>query len=138
MKTDLKQVQEEVSYYSGKTSELVRQLALAGIGVVWIFKVGDKEAAGVHWRGIMYLPLVFFVGSLLIDLLQNTHYLGEWDKVRLKKEEERAALPAGQSLDEEADFPDKAHSVGRCMHWGKILAMLGGYLALLLAVFIPG
>lgn len=34
----LKDAREHYYFYSGKTSDLVRQLGLAGIAVIWLFK----------------------------------------------------------------------------------------------------
>jgi hypothetical protein len=75
------------AYYqsTGKVSELVRQFSLAGIAVIWIFRIGGDDAGGVLYTNELLLPLGFFVAALGSDLLQyvygsviwgflNTHY----------------------------------------------------------------
>lgn len=43
MKTKLKEVKEDFYAFSGATSSIYRQLALAGIAIIWLFK---KEKGG--------------------------------------------------------------------------------------------
>ena len=59
------------AYYeaSDKASDIVRQLGLAGIAIIWIFRVGD-ENGGVKFTNYLLWPLGLFVVSLFCDLLQ--------------------------------------------------------------------
>jgi hypothetical protein len=53
---------------SGKASDIVRQLSLAGIGLIWIFRMGsDKEP--VIDQGLLRAALFIFL-ALLLDFLQ--------------------------------------------------------------------
>lgn len=54
----LKDTRESYQFFSGKASEIVRQLGFAGIAVIWVFKVtvGDRQIvppellpAGISW-----------------------------------------------------------------------------------------
>jgi hypothetical protein len=54
---------------SGKVSELTRQLAFAGIAIVWIFKK-DAAADKLTIPGALMLPLLLLVLSLASDILQ--------------------------------------------------------------------
>jgi len=67
------------AYYdaSGTVSDLVRKLALAGIGVIWIFRVGDKTG-GIKYFDAMLWPLGLFVGSLAADFLQYLYKAIVW------------------------------------------------------------
>jgi hypothetical protein len=66
----LKDVLDNYYFHTGKTSELVRQLGLAGIAVIWLFK---KDVAGVpKIPGELLLPLLLIVLGLAVDLL---HYI---------------------------------------------------------------
>lgn len=62
----LSDAREAYYNYSGQLSSVSRQLCFAGIAVVWLLK-GEGNLPGGLW-----LPLVFFVVSLALDLL---HYL---------------------------------------------------------------
>lgn len=64
----LKDARDFYYFHTGKTSELVRQLGLAGIAVIWLFK---KDVAGVpRIPEELLLPLVLIVLGLALDLLQ--------------------------------------------------------------------
>lgn len=66
----LKDALDNYYFHSGKTSELVRQLGLAGIAIIWLFK---KDVAGVpKIPEDLLLPLLLIVLGLAIDLL---HYM---------------------------------------------------------------
>jgi len=53
--------------YSGETSKLVRQLSLAFIAVIWIYRDTSKfETLPFAFR----TPLLLFITTLCIDLLQ--------------------------------------------------------------------
>jgi len=68
------------AYYesTGKVSELVRQLALAGIAVIWIFRVGGDSSGGIKYGHTLIWPLGFFVAALGCDLLQYLYYSATW------------------------------------------------------------
>lgn len=59
----------DIYYYAtGQVSQITRQLSLAGIAVVWLFKAGDGTSFSLP-DGLA-LALVAFIAALLIDLLQ--------------------------------------------------------------------
>lgn len=61
----LKDALENYYFHSGKTSDLVRQLALAGIAVIWLFKY---EVTGVpKVPAQLLLPLGLIVCGLALD-----------------------------------------------------------------------
>lgn len=55
-------------FYSGKASDVARQLAFAGIVVVWIFKVGGDDRP--HIPQTFFLPIALFCITLGFDLMQ--------------------------------------------------------------------
>ena len=55
-------------YYTGETSKLVRQLSIAGIAVIWIFKFPNQNIIPQDLK----FPLFFFISTLAFDLF---HYL---------------------------------------------------------------
>ncbi|MCC2956607.1 hypothetical protein LK542_13385 [Massilia sp. IC2-477] len=64
----LKDALENYYTFSGKTSEIVRQLGLAGIAVVWLFKQDNKTFTQIP--ADLKLPLLLIVVGLACDLLQ--------------------------------------------------------------------
>lgn len=57
-------------YYSGKVSEIARQLGFAGIAIVWVFKVGEGTLQAVPIQ--LVPPALLLVLGLAFDLI---HYL---------------------------------------------------------------
>jgi hypothetical protein len=54
--------------FSGKASDIIRQLSLAGIGLIWIFRVGPDASVRLD---ISLLRAAFFIFlALSFDLLQ--------------------------------------------------------------------
>jgi hypothetical protein len=62
------------AYYdaTGKVSDIVRQLGLAGIGVIWIFRSGTDNG-GIKYSHSLIWPLGLFVLILASDLLQYAY-----------------------------------------------------------------
>jgi hypothetical protein len=58
-------------YYdaAGKVSERVRQFSLAGIGVIWILRVGE-HTGGITYNEVLFWPLGIFVAGLAVDFVQ--------------------------------------------------------------------
>jgi hypothetical protein len=63
----LSQYRETYYFFSGKTSDISRQLAFAGIALVWIFKQ-EKQTPVIP--DSLILPSILLVFSLAADLLQ--------------------------------------------------------------------
>lgn len=89
----LKDARDNYYFYTGKASELVRQLGLAGIAVIWLFK---KEVAGVpKIPEELLLPLVLIVLGLALDLLQYVSasiiwgVFQRWKEKRVEEDERR-------------------------------------------------
>ncbi|SRR5260370_6371669 len=61
-----------------KVSELVRQLSLAGIAVVWVLRTGE-HSGGIKYSDELLRPLILFVASLSCDLLQYMYKSVVWD-----------------------------------------------------------
>ncbi|HEV2803374.1 MAG TPA: hypothetical protein VGW57_00455 [Chthoniobacterales bacterium] len=72
--SDLK---EEYYFATGTVSTVVRQMALAGIAVIWIFKVG-KDTGGITFTPDMLVPLRLFILVLVADLLQYAFKSAVW------------------------------------------------------------
>jgi hypothetical protein len=80
----IKEGYETADYYSGKSSEINRQLAFAGIAVIWIFKteVGGELIVPL---GLVPAGLLLITG-LALDLLQYVVAGEIWKQVTLKNE----------------------------------------------------
>ena len=68
MSKELKDYREDFYYFTGKASEVNRQLALAGIAIIWIFK--NPENSTKLFPKALIEPILYLITSLSLDLLQ--------------------------------------------------------------------
>lgn len=71
-KISLKELLEDIQRFSSFLSNVNRNLAFAGIAIIWIFKVGLKIPNECKW------PLLLFVIVLSLDLLQYIYSTFAW------------------------------------------------------------
>jgi len=64
----LKDALDNYYVYSGKASDIVRQLALGGIAIIWMFQVAEGSSRMLPSE--LFLPLKLIVAALAADLLQ--------------------------------------------------------------------
>lgn len=72
--------------YSAKASDVARQLAFAGIGLVWVFKTQEGAKTGIP-SGLL-LPLALFALALAFDLLQYIAATVVWGTLQWLRERE--------------------------------------------------
>jgi hypothetical protein len=66
-------VEDQISYYTQKAGDLSRQLGLAGIAVIWLFKISNQQvnaSTQVLLPESLHLPLILIVVSLALDSFQ--------------------------------------------------------------------
>lgn len=79
----LKEIRDDYVRYSTNVSELSRNLAYAGIGIVWIFKqssTGDEDVS-TFMSSIpceLKWPLILFIVVLILDLCQYVIQTAIW------------------------------------------------------------
>ncbi len=76
-----------LDYYTGKVSEISRQLALAAIALVWIFKT-DQPRGGMLIPQALYWPAACAIAALACDLFQYTYASIAWGQFNRRKEKE--------------------------------------------------
>lgn len=79
----LKEARDHYYFFSGKTSDLVRQLGLGGIAIVWIFK--QDVSGGPKIPDELVLPLTSIVIALGIDFLQYAIATVLWGNLQWRK-----------------------------------------------------
>jgi hypothetical protein len=118
-------VREAYYGYSGKLSDIVRQLSFAGIGVFWILRIG-KDVGTFKFDPQMVHGLSAFVFALMMDLL---HYIsataiwgvyGRWLEKHCK-------------IDEASEFgaPPWINWPANLFFWAKTLCCILGMYSLL-------
>src|SRR5690348_16601228 len=87
----LKDAREFYYERSAKVSDLTRQLAFAGIAVVWVYKVGPDTRPSV--APDFLIPLIFFAVALFFDFLQAIWGAGAWGAFARLKEKRCGCSP---------------------------------------------
>lgn len=119
----LKDARELYYFHSGKTSDLVRQLGLAGIAVIWIFKY---EVQGVpKIPQALSFPLILIILGLALDLLQYTVATCIWGIFQRRKEV--------SGVGEDADFlaPKQFNWPAIFFFIFKVISIVAAYVYLL-------
>ena len=73
----LSEIREAYEELSGSLSKFNRQLAFAGIGIVWLFRVTDSTGNSTL-NPKMLTPILCFVISFAFDLLQYLYLSIAW------------------------------------------------------------
>lgn len=119
----LKDAREHYYFHSGKTSDIVRQLALAGIAVVWLFKYNVLGVPKVPAQ--LWVPLVLIVIGLALDLLQYAVATAIWGVFQRRKER------AGVAEDVEFKAPGQLNWPAITFFWLKVVSIATAYYLLL-------
>ncbi len=109
---------------SSKTSEIARQLAFAGIAVIWVLKVGT-DSGGVPFSVKLIVPLYCFSVALAADLGQYIYKTAAWwalNQYHWRKHKDNIVDVDVSSL---VNFPT------HILFWGKIVVVVYGYACLL-------
>ncbi|MBC7000388.1 hypothetical protein [Cytophaga sp. FL35] len=122
---------DDYLYYTGKTSELNRNLAFAGVAIIWIFKTTSESGFVIPKELIS--PLIWLVISLSLDLFQYLcggliwliFYRYYENMINNKKRKPNKDLKAHPIL------PGVLHF----FYWSKIVANLIAYYLLLSFLF---
>ena len=116
MKT-LSEIDQTKQNATGKASDVARQLAFAGLAVVWIM----REASGNPIGSELVAPLVLLVASLSLDLLQYVWCSFIWTMFYNYHFEKHKSDKA------EVDIPDWTNWPSYLFFWLKILALTLGW-----------
>ena len=84
--TTISDARENYYFYSGKLSDVVRQLNLVGIAIFWIFNTGDKTG-GIPYSNNLLWPLSLMVASLAVDMLHYALATLFWGSYQRYKEQ---------------------------------------------------
>jgi hypothetical protein len=124
----MKREEARSAYYefSGKLSEVARQLSFAGIAVVWLFHVDAKRGPQIDER--LWQAITLIVISLACDFAQYGYQTAAWGI--LNRIQEHRGVTA------DADFvaPAWLNWPGLLFFWAKVLAVGLAYVYLLCSV----
>lgn len=106
---------------TSRVGATTRNLSLAGIGIVWVFKV-EQNGSSYLPRDLV-LPALFFVISIALDFFQYAYNAIAFGIV--------ARLNRDKNGDTDISLPSKITLPAFCMFYGKILSAVVGYVLLL-------
>jgi hypothetical protein len=115
----LSDVRDAYEGLSSKASDIIRQLSLAGIALVWLFKSGGASAPILD-KPLLRAALFIFV-ALLIDLVQYLSGATIWFLYFRAKEKK------GLTLDAETKAPEWLNWPAWTFFYLKAAAMLIAY-----------
>jgi hypothetical protein len=117
---------------SAKASDTSRQLAFAGIAVVWVLSGGADAPTTATVSGELVGALLAFVVALLCDFLQYAVQSLLWRMFSRKKEKAlRAQYDSAPGWrDEEFSVPVALNVPGEVFFWSKLVAVATGYVVL--------
>ncbi|MFY0676786.1 MAG: hypothetical protein JXR18_05825 [Neptuniibacter sp.] len=112
------------NYYdlSSRASAVSRQIAFAGIAIVWIFKEGDVNERTLSLPHELLLPTIFLILSLAGDLLQYMTGAAIWGTYCRYKE-----VKCGTGTDPEFAVPVWINWPTLFFFWGKVLSVITAY-----------
>ena len=103
--------------YSRSTSDKVRQLAFAALGVVWVFRPDNS----MQLPRTLLWAATFAVGTLALDVLQSLYGTVAWGVFHRRKEHE------GLSHEEEFKAPRQINWPTNSLFAGKVVALAVSY-----------
>ena len=120
------------TYYAAsvKAGDIARQLAFAGIALIWIFQRTAKDANdSYNLPEELYWPALFIVATLTLDLLQYCFKSAVWGFVQWKIEKLYGPdITKTYTVQEYVNWPSIF------FFWGKLLTITISYL--LLCIFV--
>ncbi len=125
----LKNARENYEYFSGKASDLVRQLGFAGLATIWIFKTVQKGGEIAIPPELVGVGAII-IGALALDFLHYVYAAAAWGIFHRKKETTRDV-----DQDSEFDAPRVINWPHLGLFWLKIIAIGGAYVLLLKFLF---
>lgn len=123
----LRDVEEAKNYYSGKTSDITRQLTFAGVAIVWLL----RDATTASPVPTELLPvLIAYVSALALDIIHYTTSTFVWTKFyfRLTKQE--------VNDDDNFNEPRRINLLGYLLFAAKIVAFLYGSIRLIVYLIV--
>jgi len=84
---NLQEAREIYGKRTSKLSEVVRQLNFAGIGIIWVFRVGEKSG-GIPYSQFLLWPLGLLIVSATCDILHYAYGSAAWGIFHSLKEKE--------------------------------------------------
>jgi hypothetical protein len=113
-------------YYdaSGALSDVARHLSLAGVAVIWLFKIGEKTG-GIRYGPLFLWSLALFILALGFDLFQYAYKSAAWGILHTIKERQKI---------DDFQAPGAINWPTLFFFWGKVAFIVIAYCMLIYAI----
>lgn len=128
---DVREARDGYYTHSGKASDVARQLGLAGIALIWIFRTG-ADSSSYAIPSELLLPSIFIVATLAADFLQYASAALAWGLYSRWKEQ-RPEIRDDPKTRFEA--PPKLNWPGNAFFGIKLVSITIAYALLLVHLF---
>jgi hypothetical protein len=124
----LNDVREIFYFNTGKVSDIIRQIGLAGLAVIWVFRT-QAPGGGQVIPKQLFLAGTLILLSLSVDLLQYALATIIWERFNKRKEQELR----NKSDPEEEDFeaPEHINFWPDTLFWTKFVLIVIAYVVLI-------
>ncbi|MGY1426532.1 hypothetical protein [Lysobacter sp. A289] len=100
---NLKDARDNYYTFSGKASDIIRQLGLGSIAIIWIFRKSTPDAIAIP--ASLVLPLKLVVAGLAFDLLQYAIAAILWSFFAWRKERSGALATDDFKAPQQINWP---------------------------------
>lgn len=122
----LKEFRKDAHEFTAKLSDINRNLAFAGIAIIWIFRTQTESSISIPKA--MLLPLLFIVLALAFDILQYLYSSIIWTNFHKKKETE------GVNGEDEIKAPKWYSRISYVLFYTKVTFNLLGFIIMFLHI----
>lgn len=119
----LKEFREESYYFSQRASEANQKLAIAGIGLIWLFKITEMDK--IHFSHQLIWAMIFFILSLALEMIHYAPTSFFWSVLYNKHKD-----PAGDNDEDVIDDSrvKTVNIIGWILFFCKIISLIVGYI----------
>lgn len=120
----LSEYKKDYYFFSGKVSDITRQMALAGIAIIWVFKISKDEQIFID--KLLIYSAFFIAMSLLCDISQYIYQTIVWKKFFDEKELKRTPE------NEDILAPREMNTIPQILFWAKVILVGIAYLLIII------
>lgn len=120
----LSEYQQDYYTFTGKLSDISRQLSLAGIAIIWIFKSTIKDK--IILDASLKYAAIFIILGLAADLLQYTYQSITWSVFYHNKKRN------GNNDDDIISSPEYLNYTSWILFGAKIILLIIAYIMILI------
>lgn len=125
----LPELKRDYYEFSKAASNKVRQMAFAGIAVIWIFRTTSTE--GVHFDKTLFWSLAILVITLALDFLQNLYQVIIWQIYYNRRERELRDKSGNIDTEKKFYLPSYLNIITIVLFYTKIAALIIAYSTLI-------